>query len=79
MQCAIDAMPASVEYIKSVAINSWQHFFANRHFVPFAETSSGQCPVHFSCACVIVSMFMIFCPIPLKMFDAVLFVLYSCI
>jgi len=58
MQCAIDAMPASVEYIKSVAINSWQHSFANRHFVPFAETSSGQFLVHFSCACLIVSIFI---------------------
>jgi len=41
MQCAIGVMPASVEYIKPVAISSWQRFFANQHSVPFAETSSG--------------------------------------
>jgi len=46
MQCAIDVMPASVAYIKSAATSLWLRFFANRHSVPFAETSSGQCQVH---------------------------------
>jgi len=47
MRCAIDAMPASVGYIKSVAISLWLRFFANQRFAPSAETSSGWCNVYF--------------------------------
>lgn len=53
MQCVIDVMPASVEYIKSVVISLWLHSSANQLSVPFAETSSGQCPAH--CGCIWLS------------------------
>jgi len=48
MQCAIDEMPASVEFIKPVAISLWLLFSASQHFVAFAGTLSGKCRVYSS-------------------------------